>query len=215
MDGTLENNVQLLIDHQEIEQVLKLYCRAIDRLDVELLKSIYHPDGTDDHGSFVGNAQEFATHIMGDLQGARPRRHAHGDPLRYRGRRQLRDLGILLLGISALPRRTQQVAAFFGESLCRCPSPARGALEGEHDFFCGGRYIDLFEKRAGNGRFCDGRSRMSGTSSSRPIALRQKAIFPPSISRAGATSNIRLINPGSVGPLRADPPDQGAQNRRM
>src|ERR1700722_6697813 len=68
MDATLEKKVQLLIDHQEIEQVLKLYCRAIDRLDVELLKSIYHPDGTDDHGSFVGNAQEFAVRIMSDLK---------------------------------------------------------------------------------------------------------------------------------------------------
>ncbi|MET0987572.1 MAG: nuclear transport factor 2 family protein, partial [Steroidobacteraceae bacterium] len=67
MNDTQAKQLQLLVDRQEIEQVLKLYCRAIDRLDLELLQSIYHPDGTDDHGSFSGNGQEFAKFIIGAL----------------------------------------------------------------------------------------------------------------------------------------------------
>jgi hypothetical protein len=40
----------VLQSEQEIRNVLALYCRAIDRLDVELLREVYHPDATDDHG---------------------------------------------------------------------------------------------------------------------------------------------------------------------
>jgi hypothetical protein len=41
-------------DHVAIEQVLMRYARGVDRGDKELLKSVYHEGGTDDHGSFVG-----------------------------------------------------------------------------------------------------------------------------------------------------------------
>jgi len=64
MSDTLEQKIQSILDRQEIEQVLAMYCRAIDRMDLELLKSVYHPDGTDDHGSFSGNAHEFAKQII-------------------------------------------------------------------------------------------------------------------------------------------------------
>lgn len=40
------------------------YCRGVDRLDSDSMKSAYWPDATDDHGSFVGNAYEFVDHCM-------------------------------------------------------------------------------------------------------------------------------------------------------
>lgn len=40
------------------------YCRGVDRLDPEVMRSAYWPDATDDHGSFVGNAHEFVDHCM-------------------------------------------------------------------------------------------------------------------------------------------------------
>ena len=64
MSQTLEQQVQLLMDKWEIEKVLARYCRAIDRTDMELLKSVYHPDGIDNHGVFTGNAMEFAEFII-------------------------------------------------------------------------------------------------------------------------------------------------------
>jgi hypothetical protein len=54
-------------DRAAIENVLGLYCRAIDRLDVELLRSVYHPDAIDDHGAMCMNAQEFAPRIVEEL----------------------------------------------------------------------------------------------------------------------------------------------------
>jgi len=35
------------------------YSRAVDRLDRDLLLSVYHPDAVDDHGVFVGGPMEF------------------------------------------------------------------------------------------------------------------------------------------------------------
>lgn len=48
-----------LVDKQEIHDVLMRYCRGIDRCDEELLRSVYHPDATDNHGQFSGTAADF------------------------------------------------------------------------------------------------------------------------------------------------------------
>lgn len=49
----------LLVDEHEIRQVLHRYCRGIDRMDRELVASCYHPDATDEHGSFAGGVDAF------------------------------------------------------------------------------------------------------------------------------------------------------------
>lgn len=136
--------VQALLDRQAIEQQLKLYCRAIDRLDVDLLRSIYWAEGTDDHGSFVGNAHEFADFIMGDL------RKRVTD-----GMHAIMHSVIEIDGVFATvesyywayqlcPGGLEAVTEFFGE---RYAARHADRIDGPHDFFCGGRYIDLFEKR--------------------------------------------------------------------
>ena len=56
----LERAVVELADRQSIHDCLMTYSRAIDRLDRELLVSVYHPDAVDDHGVFVGGPEEFA-----------------------------------------------------------------------------------------------------------------------------------------------------------
>jgi hypothetical protein len=151
MDVTLEKQLQRLIDQQEIERVLKIYCRAIDRLDVDLLKSVYHPDGTDDHGSFSGNAQEFAVQIMANLResildGMHTVTHSVID---VEG--EFATSESYYWAYQRCPGGRGKVSAFFGESYARAVAE-QGLLDTEHDFFCGGRYIDLFEKRAGQWR---------------------------------------------------------------
>lgn len=41
-----------LIDRQEIETMIHRYCRAVDRIDPELGRSIFHSDSTADYGDF-------------------------------------------------------------------------------------------------------------------------------------------------------------------
>jgi ketosteroid isomerase-like protein len=60
----LRADLQALIDRQAIYEVLTRYCRGVDRCDVELLRSVYHDDATDDHGMFKGLGQDFAPWIV-------------------------------------------------------------------------------------------------------------------------------------------------------
>lgn len=56
----MANSLQRLSDRVEIEEVLSRYCRGVDRCDEAEFAGVYHPDGTDDHGTFSGNGREFA-----------------------------------------------------------------------------------------------------------------------------------------------------------
>jgi hypothetical protein len=55
----LEAELRRLLDQREIEDAILRYCRGIDRMDRELVRSCYHPDATDEHGSFSGGVDEF------------------------------------------------------------------------------------------------------------------------------------------------------------
>lgn len=60
MDDTLRHQLEALLDRQAIHDCLMTYSRAIDRLDRDMLLSVYHSDAVDDHGAFVGSAKAFA-----------------------------------------------------------------------------------------------------------------------------------------------------------
>ncbi|WP_167042466.1 nuclear transport factor 2 family protein [Salinibacterium sp. ZJ454] len=46
--------VRALVARAEIEQVVLKYCRGVDRQDWNLVRSCYHADAVDNHGSFIG-----------------------------------------------------------------------------------------------------------------------------------------------------------------
>ncbi len=55
----MEAKLREMIDRDEIWQVLIRYGRGLDRLDVEMARSCYFDDATEDHGHFVGNPDDF------------------------------------------------------------------------------------------------------------------------------------------------------------
>lgn len=61
-------NIERRLSHieakEQIRDVLYQYCRAADRRDIELFKSCYHPDSTDNHGFYIGNGWEFADYVF-------------------------------------------------------------------------------------------------------------------------------------------------------
>jgi hypothetical protein len=63
--GDLEMMVRELYDRQKIHEVVVRYCRAVDRLDRDLLLSCYHSDAIDDHGLIVGGPEVFADWALG------------------------------------------------------------------------------------------------------------------------------------------------------
>lgn len=74
-DGTAAL-VQHLADRQAIWDCLMRYSRGVDRLDRDLLLSVYHDDAIDDHGMFVGTREEFADWVVG-MHGSTHLSHQH------------------------------------------------------------------------------------------------------------------------------------------
>ena len=50
--------LQELLDKQEIYECIAKLARGLDRHDLEMAKSSFHPDAMDDHASFIGPAAE-------------------------------------------------------------------------------------------------------------------------------------------------------------
>ncbi len=114
-----------LVAHQEIQDVLVRYCRAVDRGDLELLLSVYHPDATDDHGMYSGNGHEFARWLL-----ARP------------GRDLLVTQHHLTNTTLELDGDTARTETYF-VAVHRRPGPP--VTVGQF----GGRYLDRLERRDG------------------------------------------------------------------
>jgi hypothetical protein len=74
---TRDEELDLLLTKQKIIELSYTYSRACDRLDKELLKTVYWPDGTDDHGIFKGTAVEYVDWVMDFLDGWTSTQHSN------------------------------------------------------------------------------------------------------------------------------------------
>jgi hypothetical protein len=111
-----------MLDKLALADLTARWCRGVDRADVELIQSCYHPDGVDDHGSWRGTGFDFAPWIVGVIHDTGIFHHS---------------LGQQLFEIEG------DIA--FGESYCifhNTPPTGRPMHA-----WC--RYVDRFERRAG------------------------------------------------------------------
>ena len=120
--------LQALLDKQAIAELSYVYSRACDRMDRELLESVYWPDGTDDHGTFKGTAPEYVDWVMGFLEG----------------------------WVSTHHDNTNILIELDGDTACgevHWNGFYRYDLDGEtYDHLAVGRYIDRYERRDGEWR---------------------------------------------------------------
>lgn len=58
------STLEILLAEREIHRAIVRYCRAADRLDEDLLGSVYHDDGTDDHGIYKGLGKEMGAFMI-------------------------------------------------------------------------------------------------------------------------------------------------------
>jgi len=123
----LDDRVARLLDKQEIEEVVLRYCRGIDRRDLEMVRDCYHPDGTDEHGSFSGTIDEYLVWVDGLLEKYRFTMHV---------------IGNVLIELEAGGERA--VAESYGVSIHGSDDP-RPYL----NMATGFRYVDRFERRGG------------------------------------------------------------------
>jgi hypothetical protein len=64
----LQANLRALSDRAEIFECLHKYTKGLDRRDWDLLKSAYHDDARDQHGSFIGSPDEFIDYVRNVMQ---------------------------------------------------------------------------------------------------------------------------------------------------
>jgi len=55
-----QEELRLWVDKARITEIITLCCRAADRLDLPLLRSLFHADATDDHGGMYSGPIENA-----------------------------------------------------------------------------------------------------------------------------------------------------------
>lgn len=113
-----------LLDREAIRECMFRYCRGIDRMDEQALRSAYWPEATDRHGPYSGSATGFIDWALEKLKTTERSVHLVG------------NMSITLRGASAA------VETYF-QALQR-DHDAQGALQ---EVFLAGRYVDRFEKR--------------------------------------------------------------------
>jgi hypothetical protein len=124
--------LQELIDERDIRRVLLTYARGIDRMDVDLVRSVYWPEATDSHGVFKGTREEFLEWVFPLLEKQTMTMH------------HLANILIDLEGDSA-GVETYGVAYHSGKP--------EGDLR--FNYAAGFRYVDRFERRDGEWRIAD------------------------------------------------------------
>jgi hypothetical protein len=122
----VDPELRRLADKDQIRDVLYTYCRGIDRCDEALVRSVYHPGATDDHGAFSGSGEAFAAWVI---------------PMLLRDfSATMHTLGNILIELEG---DAAHVESYF-HAYHRVPRPA-----GDRDLVVGGRYVDRFERRSG------------------------------------------------------------------
>jgi hypothetical protein len=125
VDPALVDVLVELAAKREIEEVILRYCRGIDRMDREWVRSCYHPDATDEHGSFAGDVDAFLDWVWKLL----PR---YASTLHFVG-------NVLIEVVGNVAAAETYGVAFH-----------RGAADVPHlNLITGFRFLDRFEQRAG------------------------------------------------------------------
>jgi hypothetical protein len=121
-----EATVRILSDRLAIRDCLDAYCRGVDRLDRELLISVYHEDAIEDHGVFVGDREGFADWVIA-----------------FHSRAQHATQHVINNHTCDLDGDVAHTETYYMFAAMN--------VEGAPLSLSGGRYIDRFEKR--NGRW--------------------------------------------------------------
>jgi len=127
-----EAELQALLDKQAITEVVFRYARGVDRLDLPLILSCFHPGAYDDHGFARGDAVKVSERIVRQLGRTTTLTTHH--------------LGQVLVELEGETAHVESYVYAFHRQL------RDGA---EVDWLAHGRYIDRFERREGEWRIAN------------------------------------------------------------
>lgn len=134
-----------IADRLAIQDVMYRWCRAIDRLDLEAIRTVFHPDGVDRHGPFNGTVDELIEWIRARHEKIPFSMHQVGNML-------IEFAGPDLALVETYVRTTQRYPADAMASLAQLTGGAEDGYEHGADLFTCSRYIDRFERRNGDWR---------------------------------------------------------------
>lgn len=120
----LQAKMRKIIDREEILECLRRYARGMDRQDYDMVRSAYHEDAIDLHGSRAATVNEFLDWVF--RYHADQRLHQH----------YMTNHSVEIDGDTAHSETYYQFVASY-------PDPERNL------FVAGGRYIDRLERRDG------------------------------------------------------------------
>lgn len=130
-EKVMSDLMSIMEAERAIHRVLLTYCRAADRVDLDLMRSCYWPDATDDHGSYRGGVDGFITFVEGALARFDSTNHV---------------LGNVLIDLEPGGRTARC------EATCIAHHRYRDATRRYVDMTAGLRYVDRFECRDGEWR---------------------------------------------------------------
>ena len=134
------NTLELTADKMAIMDVVYKYCRAIDRLDRELLESVFHEDSIHHHGEYKGPSKQFCDFAFDILSTMEHTQHLVGNILI-----EVKDNIAWSESYWQAYHRMAKGKSFEGQG----GFIADHNPEIDEDVFVSGRYIDKLEKRNG------------------------------------------------------------------
>jgi hypothetical protein len=123
---TNESLIDALLAKQACTELVYQLARGLDRCDEGLLRSVFHPDATDDHGGFKGSANDFVGWALGALATMERTQHLIGNVL------------VEVVGDRAI-----------GEAYFVANHDMHDAEGRAVRMIAAGRYLDRFERREG------------------------------------------------------------------
>jgi hypothetical protein len=130
-----ERAIDVVLAKDAIYDVLCRYCHGIDRCDLETLRSAYWPEAYEAHGTFNGNAWEFARHMT--------------ENLRTGSLRTTQMIGNAWIQVEDDGRHAR------GEIYVLACIQAKDESGATVDRTVGGRYLDRYERRGAEWRIID------------------------------------------------------------
>lgn len=130
--------VQTMLDKVDILDVMQRYARGVDRGDMDLIRSSYHPDAYDDHVEYKGDVDGLIAWLEQRFHGVDNSTHFIGNCL-----------------IEFADEDTALVETYYNSRRIRLPTAQEAATLQPNDQICRqswGRYIDRFERRNGEWR---------------------------------------------------------------
>jgi len=120
---------ETLIDKQALYELVLTYCRACDRRDFALVRSLYHDDAIDDHGSmFRGPPDDFVAWLPQVMAQFAATVHSITNAL-------------------FVVKGSRAQGELYSTAYHRTHPP------NDREIFIGGRYLDRYERRGGGWKF--------------------------------------------------------------